>query len=119
MTSKQIGDYGETAAADYMERKGYTIIKRNYKLKGGEIDIIANDYNGKYIFAEVKTRKNANFGTAAEFVDKNKQARIKNTALAFLGREDVDMRFDVVEVYCNVYKNKISVSSINYIENAF
>lgn len=119
MTSKQIGDYGENAAAAYLRYKGCEILKRNFSIRGGEIDIIAVDNEDRYIFAEVKTRRRTDYGAAAEFVDTHKRERIKRTALAFLGRDDVDMRFDVIEVYYGIALNKITVTKINHIKNAF
>lgn len=115
---KKIGDFGEQAAADYLVSRGMSIIKRNYCCRAGEIDIIARD--GEYtVFVEVKTRKNANFGTAAEFVDRRKQERIIKTALYYLGRDDVAMRFDVVEVYYRSEGDGLQIDRINHIENAF
>ncbi|MBR4723303.1 MAG: YraN family protein, partial [Clostridia bacterium] len=55
MTTKQIGDFGESAACRFLEERGIKVLKRNYHERGGEIDVIAKD--GKTIvFAEVKTR---------------------------------------------------------------
>jgi len=53
-TNKQIGSWGETIATNYLKRKGYTILDRNYLKKWGEIDIVARGTNGKIHFVEVK-----------------------------------------------------------------
>ncbi len=119
MTKKQIGDYGEAKAVEYLKLNGYEIIKRNYRIRNGEIDIIARSEKGTVVFAEVKTRKGTEYGTAAEFVDFYKQERIKRTALSFTGRDDIDMRFDVIEVYYELLNNSIIITQINHIENAF
>ena len=56
MTTKEIGDFGEKAAEDYLVEMDYLILERNYRLKFGEIDIIAAR-DGGLVFVEVKTRK--------------------------------------------------------------
>lgn len=115
---KDIGNFGEQAASDYLEGKGMKIIKRNFYCRAGELDIIATD--GEYtVFVEVKTRKSAKFGRASEFVDYQKQQKIIKTALYYIGSSDTPCRFDVVEVYYHEGVNGRVVDSINHIENAF
>ncbi|MBQ7976794.1 MAG: YraN family protein [Clostridia bacterium] len=115
MTDKQkIGRLGEDAACEYLRSKGYRVIQKNFLCKTGEIDVICIK-DGCTVFVEVKTRKNSNYGTAAEFVDYRKQQKIKRAAMYYIKNADADMRFDVVEVYHN---NGVVVE-INHIENAF
>ncbi|MBS7298062.1 MAG: YraN family protein [Eubacteriales bacterium] len=115
---KEIGNFGEQAAADYLENKGLKIIKRNFYCRVGELDIIATD--GEYtVFVEVKTRKSAMYGRASEFVDYRKQQKIIKTALYYIGSTDTPFRFDVVEVYYHEKGDGRVVDSINHIENAF
>ncbi len=115
---KQAGNFGEKAAADYLAAKGMKIIKRNFYCRAGELDIIAVD--GEYtVFVEVKTRKSARYGRAAEFVDYRKQQKIIKTALYYIGASDTPVRFDVVEVYYHEKGESLVVDSINHIENAF
>ncbi|MBQ7793337.1 MAG: YraN family protein [Clostridia bacterium] len=119
MTEKrQIGDFGESAAAAYLEKKGLKILKRNYYCRVGEIDIIAAD-GDTVVFVEVKTRRSARFGRASEFVDWKKQQRIIKTALYYIGSADRAIRFDVVEVYYHEVGENLVADSINHIENAF
>lgn len=115
MTEKQvIGMIGEEAACKFLEGKGYRIIQTNFRCKTGEIDIICLK-DGCTVFVEVKTRKNSNFGTAAEFVDYRKQQKVKRAAMFYIKNADADMRFDVIEVYHANGK----ITEINHIENAF
>lgn len=118
LNSKMIGAWGEEKASEYLKKKGYSIIGLNYKIRGGEIDIIAK--NRKYIvFAEIKTRKNANFATAREYVTIAKQRKIVYTASIWLAQNELKQqpRFDVLEVYIpDGISGKIE---INHIENAF
>ena len=63
-----LGPWGEAQAADYLRRKGYTLVAANYRCRFGEIDLIVR--NRRYlVFVEVKLRKSAGFAQAREFVD--------------------------------------------------
>lgn len=95
-----MGAFGEDAACRYLKRKGYRLLERNYTCRMGEIDIIAQ--KGRFvIFAEVKLRKNADFGQAKEFVTEAKQRRVIVAAERWLvqNRTELQPRFDVIEVY--------------------
>jgi len=118
MTTKEIGEFGENEACRFLEKKGIEILKRNYSCRVGEIDIIARD-GETYVFCEVKTRNRSDYGNPAEFVDYKKQERIIKTALYYTMRDDLDMRFDVVEVYYRMAGDCAAVTGINHIENAF
>lgn len=116
--TNEIGTLGENAACNYLIKNGYTIQKRNFRLKCGEIDIIAKK-DGCVVFVEVKTRRSAMYGQPSEYVDYRKQAKIRKTAMCYIKSLDTDMRFDVIEVlYDNTY-GRFEVKSINHIENAF
>ena len=67
-----LGPWGERCAAEYLRRRGFTLVACNYRCRFGEIDIIAR--NREYLtFVEVKLRKSDAFGEAREFVDARKQ----------------------------------------------
>ena len=109
---KFLGRAGEIKAAEYLSKKGYKILKQNYKTALGEIDIIAED-NGVIVFIEVKTRSSDVFGQPSEAVNEKKQEKYYKTALCYLQREnklDSVCRFDVVE---------IENGQINHIIDAF
>ena len=56
MAGRELGSWGEERAAQYLRRRGYKILARNYSCRGGEIDVIAS--RGKYVaFVEVKLRR--------------------------------------------------------------
>jgi len=107
------GKIGEDTVAKYLENNGYGILERNFHSRWGEVDIIAAK-DGCVVFVEVKTRKNAKYGTPAEFVTPQKIKKIIKTAVIYLENTDCEMRFDVAEVYFNNGE-----CEINYIENAF
>lgn len=81
-TAKYIGDIGETAAEKYLERRGWKILSRNFKARGGEIDIIGYRF-GVLVYFEVKTRSNDSFGSPASAVDTEKILRISRAARNF------------------------------------
>lgn len=118
MTTKEIGDFGESIACSHLEKKNIQIIKRNYHCRAGEIDIIARD-GDCLVFCEVKTRRSSDFGMPSEFVDFRKQEKIMKTALYYTMRDDIEMRFDVIEVFYTQKGDAIVVTKVNHIENAF
>lgn len=112
------GAWGETIAAKWLAEQGFKIKKRNFHTRFGEIDIIAE--NRDYlVFAEVKTRKNDSFGSAASFVTASKQKKILTCAKIWLASHPSELqpRFDVIEIY-TADKNA-EKAEINWIENAF
>ena len=109
--NKQKGNIGEDLATEYLVENGYSVIKRNYRIRNAEIDIIA-EKDGTVAFVEVKYRKNNALGTPAEAVNAAKQKKIISAALSFIAEngDDKDYRFDVCEV---------TPKGVNHIENAF
>ena len=115
--NKTKGNMGEKLAGEYLEKKGYSIVRTNYKGKVGEIDIIAkkDDY---LVFVEVKYRVGLNKGFPKEAVTPLKQKRIIETAYEYISKEnpkEENYRFDVVEVL----KCEDEKIYVNHIENAF
>ena len=118
--NKILGDAGEEAAAEFLKKKKYKIIERNHKNSYGELDIIAR-YKKDIIFVEVKTRRSDKFGKPYEAVDYYKQKRITSAAKAYLYKmrlHDVNVRFDVIEVYGVVTETGFELDEIVHIENA-
>src|SRR5438128_10015615 len=102
MTSKRIafGKTGEDLACRELERRGYEILARRYRRRGGELDIVARD-GETIVFVEVKARVGREFGEAAEAVTFMKRQRMLSIALDYLMRHrlaDCPCRFDVVAV---------------------
>ncbi|SDC61055.1 putative endonuclease [Desulfurella multipotens] len=99
------GQNCEHRAVSYLKAQGYVVLLRNFKYKGGEIDIIAKKGN-VLIFVEVKGRRNLSFGSAKEAVDQNKQKRIIEGSKLFmlknnLNENDYNIRFDVITIENN------------------
>lgn len=93
------GVEAEQAAADYLAACGLRLVARNYRCRGGEIDLIMRD-GGSLVFVEVRERTNADFGGAAASITAGKQARIHLAAQHYLSRHSLDLpcRFDAVLV---------------------
>ncbi len=95
-----VGDAGEDAVAAWYEAAGYSIVARNWRVREGELDVIARR-GGVLVFCEAKTRRGERFGIPAEAVTARKQARIRGLAAQWLAahsvRADV-LRFDVASV---------------------
>jgi putative endonuclease len=87
-------------AARRLAALGYEIVARNWRCEAGEVDIVARD-GETWVFVEVRTRRGRRFGTPEESITGAKQARLVQTASAYLaerGLDDVDWRIDVVAI---------------------
>ena len=95
-----IGLWGENRAAEYLEGKGCEIVARRFRVREGELDLVAIDH-GYLCFVEVKLRKDDAMGEAREYVTKAKQRKVRTAALRYLAAHPSSLqpRFDVVEVY--------------------
>ncbi|HVK95264.1 MAG TPA: YraN family protein [Noviherbaspirillum sp.] len=97
-TAKQIaGDAGEEQALLFLQKQGLTLVARNFRCKGGEVDLIMLDRHS-LVFIEVRKRTDARYGGAAASITTRKQARLVLAAQTFLQRYKVQpaCRFDVV-----------------------
>lgn len=117
MNRKTLGNTGEDKAVEYLEKKGYKIIERNYKYTRGEVDIIAL-FQDFIVFVEVKMRRSLKYGPPHFAVDFRKQEKIRKTALHYLGYRnglcDRRIRFDVICI-----QMKGDRVELEHIENAF
>lgn len=99
MNKRQIGARQEQFACEWLERRGYRIVERNFRCRSGEIDIVARE-GGYLVFVEVKYRSSGESGLPQEAVDRRKQRAISHVALYYLHRfgyqEATPVRFDVV-----------------------
>jgi putative endonuclease len=100
-TSRQaLGILGEQLARDELIRRGYAILAIRYRSRFGEIDIVS-ERDDTVVFVEVKARRTARAGLAAESISFWKRRRIAAMALDYLawtGRADRRCRFDVVAI---------------------
>ena len=94
------GKQGEHLAEQFLKKKGYKIVERNYRCTNGEVDLIALDRR-VIVFVEVKTRTDHGFGSPLEAVEFYKQQKMIKAAQFFLHEKKLhqrDARFDVVGI---------------------
>jgi putative endonuclease len=114
MNNIQKGKLGEDIALNYLINNNANILETNYRIKSGEIDIIAK-IDEEIVFIEVKSRSDIKFGYPSEAVDNKKIRKIINTAKYYILKHNlnnISIRFDVIEIYLKDKK-------INHIVNAF
>ena len=112
-----LGRLGEDLACNYLKKKRFNIIDRNFRCPKGEIDLIVRK-NKAFRFIEVKYRRTPHFGLPQESIVKKKQRRIRNAAVWWLMNRflplDSEIHFDVVAI--TQLHNK---THYEYIEDAF
>lgn len=86
-----LGRSGEELAAAHLRGLGYTIIDRNWRSRGGELDIVARDADTT-VFVEVKTRAGLGYGHPFEAITEFKVARLRRLAMAWCDANLVDRR---------------------------
>ncbi|MEM7055504.1 MAG: YraN family protein [Bacteroidota bacterium] len=96
---QQLGKKAEDLAASYLQKKGFSIIARNYRHKKAEVDIIAQKKT-RLLFVEVKARTSNRFGYPEEFVVPSKQALLREAAENYIIEHDWNqaIRFDIITV---------------------
>lgn len=108
---KELGQWGEALAAEYLLNNGYTIIARNERTPYGEIDLIVQQISRKdaelqstpqvTVFVEVKTRTSKKFGYPEQSVTPRKLENLLSSAQHYLqehAKEEVDWRIDVIAI---------------------
>lgn len=114
-----VGSLGEDIAANFLTARGYRILERNFRCKGGEVDIIARDpVDRSLVFIEVKTRRGLTYGVPQLAVTPFKQRQISKAALTWLSKNrllDTNARFDVIAILLHTD----AAHSIEQIQNAF
>lgn len=114
---RRLGDRGEKLARAFLISKGYKIIETNYRIREGEIDIVAQK-DDCLVFVEVRTRRGNQFGTPEESLTETKQERLEALAQIYIQSHEnlpTQWRVDVVAIELD---NKGYISRIELIENA-
>jgi len=93
------GEQGENLACSFLQRKGYQLIARNYRIAGGEIDLVMSD-GSSLVFVEVKARAGSRYGYPEESVTRSKINRMSKAARQFLCRypTNTSYRFDIIAI---------------------
>ena len=116
MKKKQLGNWGEEAAAEYLIEHGVDIIDKNVRTQNGEIDIIGKK-DGVLVFFEVKTRRSKKFGNPEDAVNTRKQEHIIRSAIEYIQSNldlDIEWRVDVIAINVDQQNKK----NIRWFENA-
>lgn len=104
---RAFGDWGEGLASSFLKKRGYKIIEKNYRMKRGELDIVAwrrmPAFGRTLCFIEVKTRRGER-GSAERATTPEKQRRMRRAALSWCLKNDVPtdrtpIQFEQVSVY--------------------
>lgn len=111
------GHDAEDAALAYLQRRGLILVQRNYRCPGGELDLVMRE-GECLVFVEVRHRRRATHGSAAESVDARKRERLVRAATHYLQRTrqavHAPARFDVVAL-----SGPLGRCRIDWIRNAF
>jgi putative endonuclease len=109
------GEAAEELAARFLAARGLSILQRNFRCRGGEVDLVCRDGRA-LVFVEVRLRRNAGYGGAGASITSAKQRRIVLAAehyLALRGGGECDCRFDCILL------DGLSTTAIEWIPDAF
>lgn len=114
MTTRQAkGAAAEQLAADFLLRKGLAVVARNFRVRGGEIDLVCRDGKAT-VFVEVRLRSRNDFGGAAASITAAKQGRLIFAARHWLMRHgETPCRFDCMLL------DSLDPDKIEWLRNAF
>ena len=113
ITRQAKGAAAEQLAADYLQRRGLQLIERNFRVRGGEIDLICRD-GRTTVFVEVRLRSRGDFGGAAASITASKQARLIMAARHWLIRHgETPCRFDCMLL------DGLQTGNIEWLRDAF
>lgn len=108
MNNADLGKFGEQLACDFIRKKNYQIIDRNYRFKKNEIDIVAKKDN-KLIIIEVKTRQTSEIGEPWQAVSKQKQKQVIKVANHYVQNNNIELetRFDIISIIHNSFRTEL------------
>jgi putative endonuclease len=115
---REIGRVGEQLASDFLQKKGYHILSRNWSTRLGELDLVVED-GETLVFVEVRTTCSSRFGLGFQSVDWRKQQKVRRLALQYLQQNRLGqrpIRFDVISVLLD---DTFSPVKIDYFPGAF
>ncbi|MEJ2759909.1 MAG: YraN family protein [Anaerolineales bacterium] len=114
--AKKFGKWGEDRAQEWLEKRGYELVARNFHTEYGEIDLVMQKENCLH-FVEVKTRRTKRFGNPEEAVTETKMAHMVDSAQRFLQLHPEfsgDWQIDVMAIYASPKRQPLE---IRWIEN--
>lgn len=115
-TRQTLGRHGERLAEDFLRKKGFTILERNWRTRWGEIDIIAAHGNALH-FVEVKTRSSTGFGEPHEAVHSFKYRQLLVAAEAYIARRIPAQRNFQIDAVSILLDQANRIAKIQHFEN--
>ena len=115
MSSTEVGRAAETAAATWLEQRGFIILSRNWRTRWCELDIVAKR-SATIHFVEVKYRRRPDFGTGFEYITAEKSVRLQRAAMMWLKTNSqtmADYQIDIATL-----SGAIKPENVQYIANA-
>lgn len=116
------GEHAEALAAEFLAGRGLRIVARNFRVKGGELDLVAEE-GRTLVFVEVRLRSNPRFGGAGESITATKRRRVILAARCFLSTRrnyaDRACRFDCVLLNGLIGADTQGSGRIEWIRDAF
>ena len=114
--NQKLGGWGEDLASDYLLKKGYKILEKNYRNNYGEIDIVAKKKK-IIIFIEVKTRSGRSFGLPEEAVNRTKQGKLIKISEKYIldNRIKGNYQIDVIAIEKDSITKKVN---LRHLKNA-
>jgi putative endonuclease len=109
IASRLLGKRGERRAAWFYRLRGYRIVERNLRMRGGEIDLVVRR-GGMLVFVEVKTRQSVAAGYGVDAVDRRKKLQIISLTSAYLARHphDGEVRHDILSLFWTGWRFVVS-----------
>ncbi|MEK9182904.1 MAG: YraN family protein [Patescibacteria group bacterium] len=116
MDRRKFGQYGENIAAQFLERRGFSIIFRNWQTRWGEIDLVAAKDDHLH-FVEVKTRSDARHGEGEEAIGRFKQQRLLGAAKMYVAKFQPSEKFFQIDSISIMINSIEKTAKIRYAEN--
>lgn len=110
-----IGYLGEAIAKRYLQKRGYRVVKQNYKTKYAEIDLIARDKK-TLVFVEVRTKAGERFGSPEDSLNAKKINKLIKNAAAYMAQE-VYLKNYRIDAVCIVLNEKEKIKRITHYRN--
>ena len=106
-----IGKFGQKLAAEFLQKRKYSILQENFYARFGEIDLVAQK-DGQIIFIEIKTRLSCEFGLPEDSLTKAKSEKIREAALEYLDKKQINnenYRFDLIAVQIDKIRKRAQI----------
>lgn len=114
--NQSLGAYGESLAAEYLQKLGYSILERNFKKKQGDIDLVVKE--GKtLVVVEVKTRISDEYGPPEDAITARKISMLRRSVEYYLAIHQIaynSIRIDVIAIMLNADR---SLQSLKHFQN--